>query len=107
MISAILSSATIGVNAFLVTIETHIEKQLHLFTVVGLPDNAVKESRERVSAAIQNSGFRFPNQKITINLAPADIRKEGSGFDLPIAVGILCETEQTRPDLLKDYVLIG
>jgi magnesium chelatase family protein len=107
VISSILSSATLGVNAFLVTIETHIEKHIPLFTVVGLPDNAVKESRERVSAAIQNSGFRFPNQKITINLAPADVRKEGSGFDLPIAIGILCETEQTRPELLKDFVFVG
>lgn len=107
MISSVLGSTTVGVNAFLVTIETHIEKSLPKVIIVGLPDSAVKESAERVSAAIKNSMYHFPTQKITVNLAPADVRKEGSGFDLPIAIGILCETEQIKPDMLSDYVFVG
>lgn len=89
MFSRLRTASTLGVGAFLVEIETHLENALPAFVVVGLPDSAVKESRERVSAAIKNSHFVFPNKKITVNLAPADVRKEGSAFDLPIAVGIL------------------
>jgi len=107
MISAVLGSTTFGVNAFIVTIETHIEKALPKFIIVGLPDSAVKESSERVSAAIKNTGFHFPVQKITVNLAPADVRKEGSGFDLPIALGVLCETGQIAPEMFADYAFVG
>jgi magnesium chelatase family protein len=104
MISSVIGSTTVGVNAFRVTIETHVEKTLPKVIIVGLPDSAVKESAERVSAAIKNSSLYFPVQKVTVNLAPADVRKEGSGFDLPIAIGILCETEQVKPDMLGDYL---
>lgn len=107
MFSQVLSSATYGVSANLVQVETHIERGIPQFSVVGLPDNAVKESRERVSAAIKNSGFRFLNQRITVNLAPADVRKEGSAYDLPIAVGILAATGQVEADLLKDFIILG
>ncbi|MCX7878896.1 MAG: ATP-binding protein, partial [Ignavibacteria bacterium] len=107
MISEVLTAATAGVNAFIVKIETHIERQLPKVIIVGLPDSAVKESSERVNAAIKNSGFRFPVQKITVNLSPADVRKEGSGFDLPIALGILCESGQVKPDMFSDYVFTG
>lgn len=108
MISAVLSSSTYGVNAFLVTIETHFDNRIpKQFHVVGLPDSAVKESRERVKAAIHNSGFHLPNKTIAINLAPADVRKEGSGFDLPIALGVICESGQLEIDKLNDYVFIG
>ncbi len=108
MISEIFTAATYGVDAYVIRVETHIEKGLHTFSVVGLPDNAVKESRERVSAAIKNSEFLFPAiKRITINLAPADVRKEGSGFDLPIAIGIITETSQVSPQKLHDYVFIG
>lgn len=107
MISSVLGSTTVGVNAYHVTIETHLEKSLPRVIIVGLPDSAVKESAERVSAAIKNSFYHFPLQKITVNLAPADVRKEGSGFDLPIALGILCESEQAKPDMLADYVFVG
>ena len=108
MVSEIFTSATYGVDAYIIRVETHIEKGLHCFSVVGLPDNAVKESRERVSAAIKNSEFFFPSiKRITINLAPADVRKEGSGFDLPIAVGIITETNQVSPQMLKDYLFVG
>lgn len=89
MYSRLLSASVYGIDAFIVEIETHLDNQMPAFLIVGLPDSAVKESRERVTAAIKNSGYVFPGKKITINLAPADIRKEGSAFDLPIALGIL------------------
>lgn len=107
MFSQVLSSATYGINAHLVQVETNIERALHSFIVVGLPDNAVRESRERVVAAVKNSHLEFPNLKITINLAPADIKKEGSAYDLPIAVGILAATECVKSELLKDFIILG
>ncbi len=96
MFSRLSSAATLGVSAFLVTIETHLENGLPGFAVVGLPDSAVREARERVPAAIKNSNYNFPLRKITLNLAPADVRKEGSAFDLPIAVGILSAAGQVE-----------
>ncbi len=107
MYSLLSSASTIGVGAYIVEIETHIEKAVPNFQMVGLPDSAVKESRERVTAAIKNSGLIFPSKKITINLAPADIRKEGSGFDLPIALGILASEEIINPDNLKGIIALG
>ncbi|QQS65724.1 MAG: YifB family Mg chelatase-like AAA ATPase [Chlorobiota bacterium] len=107
MFSQILSASTFGVNAFIVQIETHVENQLYSFTVVGLPDNAVRESRERVSAAIKNSELQLPNKKYTVNLAPADIRKEGSAFDLPIALGILSATGQIPISSLNETIVLG
>lgn len=107
MLSKVLSSATYGIEAYLVEVETHVEKQVPGFIIVGLPDNAVKESRERVIAAIKNSGIQFPVKKITINLAPADIKKEGSAFDLPIAVGILSALELIPLESLYDTIFLG
>ncbi len=107
MVSKVLSCATHGVNAFLVDVETNLERQIPGFSIVGLPDNAVKESRERILAAIRNCGFEFPLRKITVNLAPADIRKEGSSFDLPMALGILAATGQVLPAVLPDFVMVG
>jgi magnesium chelatase family protein len=108
MISSILTSVTFGVNAFIVKAETHFSTQVpQRFTIVGLPDKAVSEASERVTAAIKNSGYHFPNRRITINLAPADVRKEGSGFDLPIALGVICEGGQIKPDMLADHLFIG
>ncbi|OGU37007.1 MAG: magnesium chelatase, partial [Ignavibacteria bacterium GWA2_36_19] len=107
MLSKLFSSATYGINAYIVEVETHVEKQIPSFTIVGLPDNAVKESRERVMAAIKNTGFEFPHKKITVNLAPADIKKEGSSFDLPIAIGILAATEIIDLDSINDIVFLG
>lgn len=89
MYSKAYSASLSGIDAFIVQIETHLDNAVPGFAVVGLPDSAVKESRERVSAAIKNSDYIFPNKKITVNLAPADVKKEGAGFDLPIALGIL------------------
>ncbi|MBT8340814.1 MAG: ATP-dependent protease, partial [Desulfatitalea sp.] len=92
MLARVLSSAVIGVDAYVVEVEVDIARGLPAFTTVGLPETAVKESRERVKAAIKNSGFRFSDDRITVNLAPAHIKKEGTGFDLPIAMGILAAT---------------
>ena len=89
MYSVVLSGATEGIHARIIRVETHIAATISMFSVVGLPDSVVRESRERVYAAIKTSGFRFPTWRITVNLAPAEIRKEGSALDLPIAVGIL------------------
>ncbi|MCS6966861.1 MAG: ATP-dependent protease, partial [Candidatus Kapabacteria bacterium] len=83
------SAAVFGIDALLIEIEVHLENALPGVSVVGLPDSAVKEARERIWAALKTSGLGFPNKKVTINLAPADVRKEGSGFDLAMAVGIL------------------
>jgi magnesium chelatase family protein len=107
MISEVFTASTYGVDAYLIRVESHIDRGLYSFSIVGLPDNAVKESRDRVAAAIKNSGFVFPTKRYTVNLSPADIRKQGSGFDLPIAVGIICETSQVSPSKIKDYVFIG
>ncbi|HTO95333.1 MAG TPA: magnesium chelatase domain-containing protein, partial [Bacteroidota bacterium] len=82
MLSKVLSGATYGVSAYVVEVETHLERALPAFSIVGLPDSAVRESRGRIAAAVRNSGFEFPARKLTVNLAPADIRKEGSSFDL-------------------------
>ncbi len=107
MLSKIYSSATVGIDAYIVEVETNIEKQIPAFTIVGLPDNAVKESRERVITAIKNSGFELQAKKITINLAPADIKKEGSSFDLPIAIGLLSAFELVDTKYLEDSIFLG
>ena len=108
MSSRVLSSSILGIDAYIVEVEAHLSRaKLPRYVTVGLPDNAVKESRERVTAAISNSGYKFPHAHITINLAPADIRKEGSAFDLPIAIGILAATGVVKPDYLKKLILLG
>ncbi len=107
MFSHCLSGTTLGIKAHIVEVETHIAPASHVFNVVGLPDNAVKESRDRVFAAIKTTGFKWPGQRITVNLAPADIRKEGVAFDLPIAVGILAATNQVSHDVLDLFILLG
>ena len=92
MLAKVLSSAIIGIDAYPVEVEVDIMHGLPCFTIVGLPETAVKESKERVKSAINNSGYAFPDDRITVNLAPAHIKKEGTGFDLPIALGILRAT---------------
>ena len=94
MIAEIRSGAVVGIDGYGVSVEVDITRGLPTFTIVGMPDAAVRESRERVSAALRNNGFKIPGSRITVNLAPADIRKEGSSFDLPIAVGILLASGQ-------------
>ncbi len=107
MLAKVLSSAVLGVDAYLVSVEVDIALGLPTFNTVGLPDVAVKESRDRVKAAIKNSGFEFPAKRITVNLAPADVKKEGAAFDLPTAVGILAAQEVVRPDRLTQMVILG
>ncbi len=107
MLSKIISSATLGIDAYAVEVEADIQQQLPSFVTVGLPDGAVRESKERVTAAIKNSDFVFPSKRVTINLAPADIKKEGSAFDLPIAVGILAATGQILRDRCDEFVMLG
>ena len=107
MLSKINSSATYGIDAYLVEVESNVEKQIPGFIIVGLPDSAVKESRERVNTAIKNSGYEFKPSKITVNLAPADIKKEGSSFDLPIAIGLLSAHGEIKNDSLNDKVFLG
>ncbi|MBN1397416.1 MAG: YifB family Mg chelatase-like AAA ATPase [Bacteroidetes bacterium] len=107
MFSQVFSAATYGVDAYLVQVETHLDNAAHKFFMVGLPDNAVKESIHRVTAAIKNSDFRFPNRRMTVNLAPADIKKEGSAYDLPVALGILTASGQLESEILKDFVVLG
>ncbi|MEJ2196035.1 MAG: YifB family Mg chelatase-like AAA ATPase, partial [Ignavibacteriaceae bacterium] len=107
MLSKIFSSATYGIDAYILEVETNVEQQIPGFIIVGLPDNAVKESRERVTAAIKNSGYKFPIRKITVNLAPADIKKEGSAFDLPIAIGLLKANDVLNKDNFSDTVFLG
>lgn len=107
MIAKVKSAAVLGIDAYIVDVEVDIERGDNAFSTVGLPDTAVKESRDRVKFAIKNSGFFFPKGRFTANLAPADIRKEGSAFDLPLAVGILAMSDQLTPSKLKDYLLLG
>jgi len=107
MLAKVISSATLGVDAYAVQVEADIQQQLPAFVTVGLPEGAVRESKERVTAAIKNSDFLFPSKRVTINLAPADIKKEGSAFDLPIAVGILSATGQILRDRCDDFVMLG
>jgi len=107
MYSLICSASTLGISAFIVEIETHIEKAVPNYFMVGLPDSAVKESKERVMAAIKNSNLNYPSKRIIINLAPADVRKEGSAFDLPIALGILAAEGDINPDSLNKILALG
>jgi magnesium chelatase family protein len=95
-----------GINALTITVEVNIDQGVQFF-MVGLPDNAVKESHQRIEAALRNIGYRIPGKKIVINLAPADLRKEGSSYDLPIAIGILAASEQIPYEEVEHYIILG
>jgi Mg-chelatase subunit ChlI-like protein/magnesium chelatase subunit ChlI-like protein len=107
VLARVLSAALVGVEAALVRVEVDVTAGLPSFTTVGLPDSAVRESRERVRTAIRNAGFPFPSDRITVNLAPADLRKEGAGFDLPIALGILKATGCLRASGMGPFAVVG
>jgi magnesium chelatase family protein len=107
LIAKILSSAVIGIDAFTIEVEVDITPGLPAFTTVGLPEATVKESKDRVKTAISNSGFTFPDDRITVNLAPANIKKEGTGFDLPIALGILAATGTIPQEIISKYLILG
>ncbi len=107
MLAKVYSFGLLGIEAYSIEIEVDISYGLPTITLVGLPDTAIKESKDRLKPAIKNSGFNWPAERITISLAPSDIKKEGSCFDLPIALGILAASGQLNPDKLKDYVILG
>ena len=107
MLATVLSYGISGIDGFPVRVEVNISAGLPMFDVVGLPDAAVKESRERVRTALKNSGYGFPDDRITVNLAPADMKKEGPVFDLPIAVGVVAGDGQLPVARLNDTVIIG
>ena len=106
MLVKVYSATVQDLDAVPVTIEVNATRGTR-FVLVGLPDNAVKESHERIMAAIENSGYNFPTRQITINLAPADVRKEGSGFDLPMAIGIMATEDQISSKHLDKYMMVG
>jgi magnesium chelatase family protein len=107
MLAKVLSSAVMGIDAYVVEVEVDISQGLPSFSTVGLPEGAVRESKERVKAAIKNAGYHFPSDRITVNLAPADVKKEGSGFDLPMAVGILAAMGIVPRDSYSDHLILG
>lgn len=107
MLTKVYGSAVFGVEATTITVEVNVDKGIG-YHLVGLPDNAIKESNYRIAAALQNNGFKIPGKKITLNMAPADLRKEGSAYDLTLAMGILVATEQIeQKHLLSQYIIMG
>lgn len=107
MLAKVCSAALTGIDAYPVEVEVNAGYGDTFIVIVGLPDAAVKESRDRVTTALTNSGYSFPMGRMTINLAPADMKKEGPGFDLPIAPGILAASEQIETDQLEQFVAVG
>src|SRR3989442_4612142 len=107
MLAKVYSVAVSGLDAYSVEVEVDLAAGLPMFTMVGLPDLTVRESRERVRWALRNSGFSFPQRKITVNLAPADLRKEEAAFDLPIAMGILAAEGLIPAAVLRQVVMVG
>lgn len=107
MVNRVKTGTVIGLNAYQVCVETDVVNSLPSISIVGLPDASVNEARDRVKSAIKNSGYTFPSKKVVINLAPADLKKVGTSFDLPIAIGILIEEEVIDSEKVKDYAFIG
>ncbi|MBC5795391.1 YifB family Mg chelatase-like AAA ATPase [Sphaerospermopsis sp. LEGE 00249] len=107
MLARVWSASIVGIDAVKVGVEVDVSGGLPGIVILGLPDSAIQESKERVKATLKNAGFAFPMRKIVINLTPADLRKEGPAFDLPISVGILAASEQVNPDLLGDFLFLG
>ena len=106
MLVKVFGSAVFGVEATTITVEVNIDKGIG-YHLVGLPDSVIKESSYRIAAALKNNNYSLPGKKITINMAPADLRKEGSAYDLTLAVGILAASNQIKIDLVNDYVIMG
>ena len=107
MLAKIHAAAIVGLEGAIVEVEVDTSRGLPSFTIVGLPDTAVQESRERVQAAVKNAGLIFPRQRVTVNLAPAALRKEGPAYDLPIALGVIAATEQILPEWLEGALVVG
>ena len=100
------ASAVYGISATTIRIEVHVFDGIG-YNLVGLPDNAVRESQQRIISSFSKIGMKWPGHKVVINLAPADIRKEGAAFDLPLAVGILAANEKIYPDMIEDFIIMG
>jgi magnesium chelatase family protein len=107
VLARVWSASILGIDAIQVGVEVDVNAGLPGIVVVGLPDAAVQESKERVKAALKNSDFAFPMRRIVINLTPADLRKEGPSFDLPISIGVLAASEQIDATLLGDHLFLG
>ncbi len=107
MLAKITSCTAVGVSGLLIDVEVDVALGLPTYATVGLPDSAVRENKDRVKAAIKNRGYEFPNRKITVNLAPADVKKEGAGFDLPTAIGILAAAELVPVEKLASVCIVG
>jgi magnesium chelatase family protein len=107
LIVKIISSAVVGIDSYPVDVEVDVSSGLPQFSTVGLPDISVRESKDRIKAAIKNSGYTFPADRVTVNLAPADIKKEGTSFDLPIALGILTAEGMIKSESLQNYLILG
>src|SRR5207247_9220526 len=107
MLAAVRSAALVGIDAYDVIVEVDAAQGLPQWTIVGLAASAVKESRERVGAALVNSGFKVPPRRITVNLAPAAVKKDGTAFDLPIAIAILVATGQLERSVAADRMFVG
>ena len=106
MLVKVFASSVHGIDARTITVEVNVAQGAKFF-IVGLADNAIKESQQRIDSALKNNGFGWPGYRIVVNMAPADIRKEGSAFDLPIAIGILAASSQIKSEMFKDYVIMG
>lgn len=106
MLKKVYGSAVFGVDATTIIVEVNVDKGIG-YHLVGLPDNAIKESNYRIAAALQNNGYKIPGKKITINMAPADMRKEGSAYDLTLAIGVLAASHQIQSEHLEDYIIMG
>jgi magnesium chelatase family protein len=106
MLKKVYGSAVFGVEAYTITVEVNVDKGIG-YNIVGLPDNAIKESNYRIAAALENNGYRIPGKKIIINMSPADMRKEGSAYDLTLAVGILAASSQIKAPNLERYIIMG
>ncbi len=107
MIAKVNSCSVTGIEGFIVEVEVDISSGLPVFNMVGLPEISVRESKDRVKTAIKNSGYAFPMDRVVVNLAPADVKKEGTGLDLPVALGILAASGTIPPDHLKSYLFSG
>src|SRR5688500_3258310 len=107
MLARVRAASIVGLDAFQVEVECDLRPAIPKFVLVGLPDASLKESQERVESAIKNSDLQWPQAKIVVNLAPADLRKEGTAFDLPIALAILCANGQCDPAMLAPYLIAG
>ena len=106
MLRKVFGSAVFGVDATTITIEVNVDKGIG-YHLVGLPDNAIKESNFRIAAALQNNGYKIPGKKLIINMSPADLRKEGAAYDLPLALGILSASSQIQSDDIEKYIIMG